>query len=88
MLLKCTRCHARTSNAHGLPTIGATVGGCENCRYEDTAAALLDAQAKDYAGLEKEVGFLIPADLKAQGLSFAELLSEMGIDPDSVLSEG
>ena len=87
-MFRCTRCQARTSNAHGLPTIGATVGGCENCRYEDTAAALLDAQAADYANLEHQVGMVIPAELKAEGLSFSEILYELGVDPDSILSEG
>ena len=31
---------------------------------------------------------VIPAELKAEGLSFSEILYELGVDPDSILSEG
>ena len=85
-MYRCVRCLASTSNSHGLPDTDGTVEGCENCRFQDTAAAHLDAQAKAYAGLEKEVGMVIPAELKAQGLSFEELLYDLGIDPDGYLS--
>ena len=85
MMYRCTRCLANTSNPHGLPTIGAEVEGCENCRWVDTATAHRDAQAKAYASLEWEIGMVIPAELKAQGLSIEELLGDLGIDPDGVL---
>ena len=86
-MYECSRCLAKTDNPHGLLVMGDnSVDGCEHCRWADTATAHRNAMSHAYADLEEAIGMVIPAELKAQGLSFEELLFDMGIDPDGVLS--
>ena len=67
------------------PDAPLRVDGCEFCRYADLAAAQLDTLTAQYDSLQDELGMVIPPTMRAQGLSFEELLTDMGIDADAYL---
>ena len=91
-LYECHRCLAHTTNQQQrepMPGPGKLerVGGCENCRYA-AAAVQVNSLAEQYDAMEKELGMVIPPTMRAEGLSFTELLADLGIDPDGFLGWG